>query len=334
MGAVSMNAKEAVRLARLIGRSRLSYSNIAGQASEDEIAVRILAGSELGLGPVESVAKLYVREGRVEASADVIESLARRGGYQVTVQTSAERGAEYATVTVEKDGTGGSVTWDLERAETARLTMMSLFPLHPVAVLRGHAVGEAVRTHASEVLGPIGYEVQEGAAIVYRGALSTSARRAEESAAREGRRQATEGASKQSEQLAVSAEPKASGASEADGEENQRLFVLANRLPATSALRQRVEEIRGRGVFLHGDVLATAIDQVERAVRAEREEGDSSARPRKLQSEPQGSALPVEVQRGGAPPDIGGLPMAREALRRAAKAGGEDLEQVQLLHTV
>jgi hypothetical protein len=57
---------------------------IAGVENESQAIVKILAGQELGLGPIASVNGLYVLNGRVGMMASVAGALLQKGGYHWT----------------------------------------------------------------------------------------------------------------------------------------------------------------------------------------------------------------------------------------------------------
>ncbi|MHB8290445.1 MAG: hypothetical protein ACYDEY_14675 [Acidimicrobiales bacterium] len=143
----------------------LAGTPLADSRSEEEVLICLLAGDELGSGPVESLSKLYVRNGRIEARADFLRALCERRGVKVTV-TTGEGDDPWATVDVRRsDATGGAVTWSMDDAKCKAIANTECFRSHPVAVLIARASAEAVRSHVPEILGPICHTSEEGAEI-------------------------------------------------------------------------------------------------------------------------------------------------------------------------
>lgn len=139
---------------------------LAGGRSEGEVLACLLAGDELGSGPIESLTRLYVTKGRVEAHADFLRTLCDRNGVRVTVTVTGTASAARATVDVRRrDGTGGEVTWTMKDAKRAGVDAQECWISHPVPMLIARATVEAIRAHVPEVLGPLTYTTEEGAEI-------------------------------------------------------------------------------------------------------------------------------------------------------------------------
>ena len=144
----------------------LAKTPLAGGRSEGEVLACLLAGDELGSGPIESLTRLYVRKGRVEAHADFLRTLCERAGVRVTVIVTGSASAARATVDVRRpDGTGGAVTWTMQDAKRAGVDGEECWISHPVPMLIARATVEAIRAHVGEVLGPLTYTTGEGAEI-------------------------------------------------------------------------------------------------------------------------------------------------------------------------
>lgn len=155
----------------------LARTPLADGRSEGEVLVCLLAGDELGSGPVESLTRLYVRKGRVEAHADFLRTLCRRAGVRVTVTTTGTASAARATVDVRRgDGTGGDATWTMKDAKRAGVDSQECWVAHPAAMLIARATIKAVRAHVSEILGPLGYTTEEGEEIERSAAARTQKR--------------------------------------------------------------------------------------------------------------------------------------------------------------
>jgi hypothetical protein len=75
-----MSIQDVQQTAKAIVTSKM----IAGVENESQAIVKILAGQELGLGPIASVNGLYVLNGRVGMMASVAGALLQKGGYHWT----------------------------------------------------------------------------------------------------------------------------------------------------------------------------------------------------------------------------------------------------------
>ena len=77
LAASYMSIQDVQQTAKAIVTSKM----IAGVENESQAIVKILAGQELGLGPIASVNGLYVLNGRVGMMASVAGALLQKGGY-------------------------------------------------------------------------------------------------------------------------------------------------------------------------------------------------------------------------------------------------------------
>jgi len=119
--------------------------------TEGQILATILAGRELGLGPMASMRGLHVVKGKVGADYSLWVALLKRNGYRVEYpESSAER------VTLKLTDPRGAVhveTWTKDRAAKAGLWNSGQgWQKYPETMLRARCVTSAGRAFAAEVM--------------------------------------------------------------------------------------------------------------------------------------------------------------------------------------
>ena len=127
--------------------------------TEGQILATILAGRELGLGPMASMRGLHVVKGKVGADYSLWVALLKRNGYSVEwLESSAEKVVLRLT---DPKGKLHVETWDKARATTAGLWgNQGPWKNHPETMLRARAVTSAGRSFAAEVMAG-GYDIDE-----------------------------------------------------------------------------------------------------------------------------------------------------------------------------
>ena len=119
--------------------------------TEGQILATILAGRELGLGPMASMRGLHVVKGKVGADYSLWVALLKRSGYRVEYpESSSER------VTLKLTDPRGAVhveTWTKDRAMKAGLWNQGQgWQRYPETMLRARCVTSAGRAFAAEVM--------------------------------------------------------------------------------------------------------------------------------------------------------------------------------------
>lgn len=119
-----------------------------------EIAACILYGAELGIGPMQSLAKIDIVEGRPAPRAELGRALAMAAGHEVWVEESTNT---RVTVSGRRRGSQrtSSVTWTLDDAKRAGLGGRPNYQKYPRQMLLARASAELVRQMFPEVLGGI-----------------------------------------------------------------------------------------------------------------------------------------------------------------------------------
>lgn len=119
--------------------------------TEGQILATILAGRELGLGPMASMRGLHVVKGKVGADYSLWVALLKRSGYRVEwIESTAEK------VVLKLTDPKGAVhveKWDKARAQAAGLWNQGQgWQRYPETMLRARAVTSAGRAFAAEVM--------------------------------------------------------------------------------------------------------------------------------------------------------------------------------------
>lgn len=123
----------------------------------------ILTGSELGLGPMQSLRMVNVIEGRPAASAELMRALVNRAGHRVDV---LEARNDRVTLAGQRKDTGAkaTVTWTIQDAQRAKLTGNPAWGKYPRSMLLARATSELCRMLFADVIGGL-YTPEETAAI-------------------------------------------------------------------------------------------------------------------------------------------------------------------------
>ena len=120
-------------------------------ATPAHAAALILRGSEIGLGPMESLTKLHLIEGRVTLPAETMLALAIRGGVR---HQFIDHTPERVTVELTRPGFEPMrVSWSMADAKRAGLAGRQNWRKYPRAMLRARVISEALRAYAPDLLG-------------------------------------------------------------------------------------------------------------------------------------------------------------------------------------
>lgn len=130
----------------------------------EAVMAAILAGNELGVSPMQALAKIHIVEGRPAPAAELMRAMAMARGHEVWVEESNNtrvvicgRRAESEHVT--------KVQWTLDDAKKAGLAGKNVWQKYPRAMLLARASSELCRLVFPDVLGGMSYsreEVEDG----------------------------------------------------------------------------------------------------------------------------------------------------------------------------
>lgn len=116
------------------------------------IMAAILYGHEVGLGPMQSLAKIAVIDGRPTLSAEAMRGLILAAGHELWIEEQTN-----TRVTVggrRHDGTHSSkVTWTLDDAKRARIAGRTNWQAYPRQMLLARASAELARAIFADVIG-------------------------------------------------------------------------------------------------------------------------------------------------------------------------------------
>ncbi len=130
-----------------------------------QAGVKILAGRELGFGPVQSMTGIYLVKGRITLSANLIAAAVRRSGrydYRVTHLDDLKCVIQF---TMDKQAAGVS-TFTIDDAKKASLASNDNWKKYPRNMLFARAMSNGARWYCPDVFGGPVYTPDElGAAV-------------------------------------------------------------------------------------------------------------------------------------------------------------------------
>ena len=148
----------AVELAERIYRTEFVSSGLRGRP--EAVVACILAGHEVGIGPTQALAKIYVVDGKPTMSSELMRALVLRAGHDLWVE---ENSNSRVTVCGRRAGREfvSKVTWTSDDAKRAGLLGKQNWQKYPRAMLLARATSELCRLMFADVLGGISYSVEE-----------------------------------------------------------------------------------------------------------------------------------------------------------------------------
>lgn len=121
------------------------------RGSVEATAAAILTGRELGLSPMNSLANIFVVQGRPAMYARAMVALVLSHGHEIERTAATEQAV---TVRARRKGSQNWQTfeWTIARAQKAGYTSNALYSKDPIAMLTAKAQTEACRTMFADVL--------------------------------------------------------------------------------------------------------------------------------------------------------------------------------------
>ena len=141
--------------------SRTEFVPTALRGKPEAVMACMLAGRELGIGPMQALQKIHIIQGRPTLSAELMASLVRRAGHRLrTIESTA------ATATVEgarhdDPDAPEKITFTLEDAKRAGLVGKDVWKAYPTAMLWARAVSALCRRLFPDVLAGMSYTREE-----------------------------------------------------------------------------------------------------------------------------------------------------------------------------
>jgi hypothetical protein len=116
------------------------------------VAAAMLYGDEVGLGPMQSLAKIAVIEGRPALYAEAQRALVYRAGHELWLVESTNSRATWSGRRRDSDETS-SVTWTMDDAKRAGLHGRKAWRLYPRAMLSNRASAELCKAVFADAIG-------------------------------------------------------------------------------------------------------------------------------------------------------------------------------------
>lgn len=125
-----------------------------------ETAACILAGREIGIGPMESLQKIHVVDGRPTMSAELMRSLVLRAGHEIRFPTLTDD-----TVVCEGRRAGSeswtTIKWTMKDAQRVGLAGKQVWKHYPRQMLAARATAELCRLLFPDALGGVTLTTEE-----------------------------------------------------------------------------------------------------------------------------------------------------------------------------
>lgn len=147
----------AAELANKIANTEFVPQEMRGKPAA--VAACILYGSEIGIGPMQSLAKVDIVKGRPAPKAELARALALAAGHEIRVEESTNT---KVTVAGRRAGTDfwQRVTWTMDDVKKAGIVNQA-YSKYPRQMLLARASAELVRAMCPDVLGGIGQFAEE-----------------------------------------------------------------------------------------------------------------------------------------------------------------------------
>lgn len=160
---VPQNLGQASELAETLSKSKLLPVDLRGNKSD--VLVQIITGSELGLGPMQSIRSIHIIKGKPTMSADLMVALVKRSPECVSFKL-VETDAQHAIYETERKNEGKTrLGFTMEEAKAAGLLKDdSGWKRYPAAMLRARAASALCRAVYPDLLLGV-YETSEAEEI-------------------------------------------------------------------------------------------------------------------------------------------------------------------------
>lgn len=131
--------------------------------SQAQAVVKILAGRELGLAPLESMTNIYIVNGKVALQAKIIGSLIKKSGkYDYTIDKLDEQECLITFFETGKDGKRaeiGKSSFTIKDAAKAGIVNKEVWKSYPRNMLFARALSNGARWYTSDIF--CGYTAEE-----------------------------------------------------------------------------------------------------------------------------------------------------------------------------
>lgn len=124
----------------------------------------ILYGSELGIGPMQSLNSIHVIEGRTAMSPELMRAMVARHGHRIDVIENSTTACEVKGIRADT-GSTATVRWTMEDAKLAGLAGKNNWKTYPRAMLLARATSELCRIVFPDIIAGLSYTPEEVASI-------------------------------------------------------------------------------------------------------------------------------------------------------------------------
>lgn len=140
--------------------ARTEFVPAALRGKPEAVLACIMTGHELGIGAMQSLAKIHVIDGRPAMAAELMRAVILQHGHEFWIEESSN-----TRVTVGGQRAGSTretkITWTLDDAQRAGLKGRGNWQKYPRAMLLARATAELARAMFADVLAGISYTVEE-----------------------------------------------------------------------------------------------------------------------------------------------------------------------------
>lgn len=151
-------APEAWTLATRIAGTEFVPSALRGKP--EAVLAAMLTGHELGIPPMQSLAKIHVIDGRPAMAAELMRALILRAGHDIWVEESTPT---RCTVVGRRAGSPreSKVTWTMDDAKRAGLDGRQNWRKYPGDMLLARATAKLARSVFADVIAGVSYSIEE-----------------------------------------------------------------------------------------------------------------------------------------------------------------------------
>lgn len=144
---------------RIAGQLFKAGAFMADCKNAEQVFAKILAGTEMGMKPMEAMNSLYIVNGKITMWGAALSKRLRENGWKISYADEPEK----TTVTISKEGeeyTESATVADVKAVNSKAITFAKKDKL------RWHALGRLVRFHVPEIMGGTVDYVQEEVADI------------------------------------------------------------------------------------------------------------------------------------------------------------------------
>lgn len=142
------NMQEVMQTADFLGRSLLIPKDLRGKPAD--IAVILMTGMELGIGPMQALQNIAVVNGKPTSEGKLLLALIQSRYPDVTITIDSK--PDKATVTMVRGRNSYTAVWDVARARALGLMDKPNYKSQLGTMLKWRAVADAARTVFSDVV--------------------------------------------------------------------------------------------------------------------------------------------------------------------------------------